>query len=153
MKLNTMIKKIKQWQLAIIVILLNFLNSFVFSRVASLFYITLNKGFNDHYSVKEKIILFVIAGPIIETFLFQYAVIEISRSKKIALKYCCLLSAFVFALSHLYNFFYFLYAFVAGLMFAYLYSVGKNSNNAIVLTLITHIIYNGIVFIMKFYFP
>ncbi|MXO04046.1 CPBP family intramembrane glutamic endopeptidase [Flavobacterium sp. HBTb2-11-1] len=97
-------------------------------------------------------VLFVIAAPLIETLLFQYAVIEIFKSIKVKLKYCCFLSAFIFASFHLYNIFYFLYAFVGGLLFAFLYVRGKNQKNAILLPLVTHIIYNGLVFISKYYF-
>ncbi|MEO8255655.1 MAG: CPBP family intramembrane glutamic endopeptidase [Flavobacterium sp.] len=142
----------KQWQLVLIVILLNFLNNYIFSIVSKHFSISLNKGFNDNYSITEKIVLFIIIGPVIETLLFQYVVIEICKDQKMALKYSCLVSAFIFASIHLYNVFYFLYAFVTGLMFACLYLAGKNQKNAILLPLVTHFIYNGIAFIGKTYF-
>lgn len=146
------VQSFQQWQLVVIVLLLNFLNNYIFAILAKHFSISLNKGFDDNYSFTEKIVLFIIIGPIIETLLFQYVVIEICKDQKMALKYCCLLSAFIFASLHLYNVFYFLYAFVTGLLFAYLYLAGKNEKNAILLTLVTHIIYNGIAFIGKTYF-
>ncbi|MRX41313.1 CPBP family intramembrane metalloprotease [Flavobacterium sp. LC2016-23] len=146
------VQSFQQWQLVVIVLLLNFLNNYIFAILAKHFSISLNKGFDDNYSFTEKIVLFIIIGPIIETLLFQYVVIEICKDQKMALKYCCLLSAFIFASLHLYNVFYFLYAFVTGLLFAYLYVAGKNEKDAILLPLVTHIIYNGIAFIGKTYF-
>lgn len=146
------VQSFQQWQLVVIVLLLNFLNNYIFAILAKHFSISLNKGFEDNYSFTEKIVLFIIIGPIIETLLFQYVVIEIGKDQKMALKYCCLLSAFIFASLHLYNVFYFLYAFVTGLLFAYLYLAGKNEKNAILLPLVAHIIYNGIAFIGKTYF-
>ncbi|KAF2343002.1 CPBP family intramembrane glutamic endopeptidase [Flavobacterium tistrianum] len=151
-KIKNIVFGLKQWELILLIILLNFLNNYLFSVISNLFDISLNKGFNDHYTIKEKIVLFVIAAPLIETLLFQYAVIEIFKSIKVKLKYCCFLSAFIFGSFHLYNIFYFLYAFVGGLLFAFLYLRGKNQKNAILLPLVTHIIYNGLVFISKYYF-
>ncbi|WJS94594.1 CPBP family intramembrane metalloprotease [Flavobacterium johnsoniae] len=151
-KIKSFVLDLKHWQLILLVILLNFLNNYIFSVVSDLFDVPLNEGFNDHYTIKEKIVLFIIVAPFIETLLFQYAVIEISKSIKMALKYCCLVSAFAFAAFHLYNFFYFSYAFVTGLLFAYLYTRGKNQRSAILLPFIAHVIYNGIVFIGKYYF-
>ncbi|KAF2082815.1 CPBP family intramembrane glutamic endopeptidase [Flavobacterium sharifuzzamanii] len=150
-RIKNIVFGLKQWELILLIILLNFTNNYLFSVISNLFDISLNKGFNYHYTIKEKIVLFVIAAPLIETLLFQYAVIEILKSIKIKLIYCCFLSAFVFASFHLYNIFYFLYAFVGGLLFAFLYVRGKNQKNAILLPLVTHIIYNGIVFISKYY--
>lgn len=149
------IKKIaqdsEQWQFMLFIILLNFLSSFIFSTLAELFYSSLGEGFNRNYSFNEKIVLFVIIAPILETLIFQYAIIEICKRIKMALKYCCLVSALAFAIFHLYNIFYFLYAFIAGLMFAYLYIKGKNIRNAILYSLIGHVIYNGIVLIIDCY--
>ncbi|WP_433835642.1 lysostaphin resistance A-like protein [Flavobacterium anhuiense] len=151
-KIKNTILGLRQWELILLIVLLNFLNSYIFSIISDFFGIALNKGFNDQYTIKEKIVLFVIVAPLMETLLFQYAVIEIFKSLKVKLKYCCFISALSFALMHLYNIFYFLYAFAGGLLFAFLYIRGKNQKNAIVLPLIAHTIYNGIVFILKIYF-
>lgn len=150
-KIKCIVLDLKQWQLVLLIILLNFLNNYIFSVFSDLFDVPLNQGFEDHYTFNEKLVLFVIVGPLVETLLLQYVVIEIFKSTKIALKYCCLLSALVFALLHLYNVFYFLYAFVSGLLFAFLYIRGKSERNSILLVLIAHTIYNGIAFIMKSY--
>ncbi|BFM41779.1 hypothetical protein CFS9_04200 [Flavobacterium sp. CFS9] len=153
LKIKETIKNLHQWQLALIVIILNFLNSYIFYVIAKLFNSDLGRGFNENYTINEKLVLFVIVGPLLETVLFQYAVIEICKSGKMALKYCCLLSALVFASTHLYNVFYFLFAFVAGMLLAILYVKGRSVKNAFLLTLIAHTIYNGIIFIMNVYFP
>lgn len=152
-KLKKIIQHLQQWQLVLVVILLNLLNSYTFNVLAEFFGSNLNKGFNENYTINEKIVLFIIVAPLIETCLFQYAVIEICKSQKMALKYCCLVSALIFASMHLYNVFYFLFAFVAGLLLACLYVTGRSVKNSVLITLTAHTIYNGIVFIMKIYFP
>lgn len=152
-KIKKRIQGFEQWQLVLVVVLLNCLNSYIFEVVATLFSRFSDEGFNENYSNKEKLILFVIVGPILETLLFQYTIIEFCKRKKMALEYCCLLSAFIFSSMHLYNVFYFLYAFVAGTLLAFLYLSGKSKKNAILITAAAHIIFNGIVFISKVYFP
>lgn len=150
-KVKNTILSLREWELVLLVLVLNFLNNYIFSVVSTFFNISLNKGFNNNYTFNEKIVLFLIVAPLIETLLFQCIVIEIAKSLKIRTIYCCILSALAFALSHIYNIFYFTYAFMGGLMFAFLYTRGKNQY-AILLPLITHIIYNTIVFIIKTYF-
>ncbi|WP_264524783.1 CPBP family intramembrane glutamic endopeptidase [Flavobacterium sp. N502536] len=152
-KLKKIIQHLQQWQLVLVVILLNLLNSYTFNVLAEFFGSNLNKGFNENYTINEKIVLFIIVAPLIETCLFQYKVIEICKSQKMALKYCCLVSALIFASMHLYNVFYFLFAFVAGMLLACLYVTGRSVKNSVLITLIAHTIYNSIVFIMKIYFP
>jgi len=152
LKIKNIILSLRKWELILLVIILNFLNNYVFSIFSTFFNISLNKGFNYNYTINEKIVLFVIVAPLIETLLFQCLVIEIASSFKIKTIYCCVLSALAFASSHLYNVFYFTYAFVSGLMFAFLYTRGSNQKYAILLPLTTHVIYNGIVFIIKTYF-
>ncbi|TPG45256.1 CPBP family intramembrane glutamic endopeptidase [Flavobacterium pectinovorum] len=151
-KIKNIALSLREWELILLVIVLNFLNNYIFSVVSTFFNISLNKGFNNNYTFNEKIVLFLIVAPLIETLLFQCIVIEMAKSLKIKTIYCCILSAFLFALSHIYNIFYFTYAFMGGLMFAFLYTRGKNQKYAILLPLITHIIYNSIVFIIKTYF-
>lgn len=151
-KIKNVILGLRQWELIFLIMLLNFLNNYLFSLISNFFDISLNKGFNDQYTIKEKVVLFVIVAPLIETLLFQYTVIEICKSIKMRLRYCCIISAFTFGLLHLYNIFYFLYAFSGGLLFAFLYVRGKNQKNAIILPLVAHTIYNGIVFVVKSYF-
>ncbi|MDL2142916.1 CPBP family glutamic-type intramembrane protease [Flavobacterium tructae] len=152
-KLKKNIQDLQQWQLVLVVILLNLFNSYTFSILAEFFGSDLGKGFNENYTINEKLVLFVIVGPLLETCLFQYGVIEICKSLKIALKYCCLVSALVFASTHLYNVFYFFFAFVAGMLLACLYVTGRNVRDSLLMILIAHTIYNGTVFIMKIYFP
>ncbi|CAA9198941.1 CPBP family intramembrane glutamic endopeptidase [Flavobacterium collinsii] len=152
-KIKKIFQDLQQWQLVLVVILINLLNSYTFKVLAEFLGSDLGKGFNENYTINEKLVLFVIVAPLLETFLFQYAVIEICKSRKIALRYCCLLSALIFASNHLYNVFYFLFAFAAGMMLAGLYVTGRSVRNSFLITLITHTIYNGIVFILNIYFP
>ena len=150
-KIRNSILALRDWELVLLILLLNFLNNYIFSVVSDLFDISLSKGFDDNYTIKEKIVLFVVVAPLIETLLFQYLVIEICKSFKMRLKYCCFISAFVFASFHLYNVFYFLFAFTGGLLFAFLYIKGNSQKKAILLPLVAHTIYDGSVFIIKTY--
>lgn len=152
-KVKKIFQDLQQWQLLLVVILINLLNSYTFNVLAQFLGSDLGKGFNENYTINEKLVLFVIVAPLLETFLFQYAVIEICKRRKIALRYCCLLSALIFAANHLYNVFYFFFAFVGGVLLAMLYVKGRSVKNSFLLTLIAHTIYNGIIFIMKIYFP
>lgn len=151
-KVKNIVFGFRQWELILLIVVLNFFNNYMFSVVSDFFDIPLSKGFKDHYTFKEKIVLFVIVAPLIETLLFQYLVIEICKTIKMRLRYCCFISAIIFASFHLYNVFYFLYTFAGGLLFAFLYLRGKNQKNAILLPLVAHTLYNGIVFIIKYYF-
>ena len=153
LKIKEIIKSLQQWQLVLIVVLINLLSSYTFSVLAEFFSSDLNKGFDENYTITEKLVLFVIVGPLLETCLFQYGVIEICKSQKMALRYCCLVSALVFAATHLYNVYYFLFAFITGMLLACLYVTGSRVRDSFLITLIAHTIYNGIVFILKVYFP
>ncbi|CAI2769216.1 CPBP family intramembrane glutamic endopeptidase [Flavobacterium collinsii] len=152
-KIKKNIQDLQQWQLVVIVVLISLLNSYTFSVLAEFLGSDLGKGFNENYTINEKLVLFVIVAPLLETFLCQYSVIEICKRIKMALRYCCLVSALVFASMHLYNVFYFLFAFAGGMMLAGLYVTGRSVKNSFIITLITHTIYNGIVFILNIYFP
>lgn len=67
----------------------------------------------------------VLIAPILETFLFQFIVIELCYLIKIrSIKYVAIsLSALLFALIHFYNLIYFIAALVIGVGFAFCYTV------------------------------
>lgn len=78
-----------------------------------------------------KIIIGSILGPLFETLIFQYVVIEMLGSIR-ALKgkniITAVISAILFAISHSYSYIYIFYAFIIGLLLAYSYLVYKNKN-------------------------
>jgi membrane protease YdiL (CAAX protease family) len=92
--------------------------------------------------------LAVIVAPVLETIVFQYGIIETMRNKFSAY-ICCFISALLFAVSHLYNPFYFIVTFLIGLLFGYLYYIGGTIKKGIFLTMITHVLYNLTIFTLK----
>lgn len=75
---------------------------------------SLSSGFKSFGSVGQEILLGIFLAPIMESLIFQLMIIETAR-KKLPGYVCCLLSALAFGLVHLYNFFYFLFAFFTGM--------------------------------------
>ncbi|WP_410478286.1 type II CAAX prenyl endopeptidase Rce1 family protein [Pedobacter frigiditerrae] len=92
----------------------------------------------------------IIIAPIMETLIFQFGVIETVKKKKSTL-ISCILSALFFAIFHCYNFYYFLFAFSAGLLFSYLYCIGKTPLKGFLLTLSAHILYNTFVMFVVYF--
>lgn len=131
-------------------ILINSINSISFSMLSRLF---TNGGLREKavggMSAINEFLLAVILAPIIETLIFQYAIIETVRQKTRPI-YACLLSATAFALLHSYSIFYFLYALVSGLLFAYLYYLEKSEWKSFVIVLSAHCLYNLLTFMVKF---
>lgn len=102
-------------------------------------------------SIDQFIIELIIAGlvgPVIETFIFQYGIIEIlsfyDRFK--ARKWLvAVISAFIFGLTHTYSVWYIVYAFVLGLLLAYAYfTYKKKSHSAFWIVFWIHCIRNTI---------
>ncbi|MBP8067606.1 MAG: CPBP family intramembrane metalloprotease [Pedobacter sp.] len=131
-------------------ILLNTLNSFSFSMLA---YFVTGVGLRNHsistMGAQDELLIAVVLAPILETVIFQYALIESIR-QKIKPLYACFVSATAFALVHCYSVFYFLFAFISGLIFAYLYYLEKSVLKSFLLVLCTHFLYNLLVYLTKF---
>lgn len=75
-----------------------------------------------------KIINGSILTPILETFIFQYTIIEILSSIKILKEkniVIVMVSAVLFGISHPYSYLYIFYAFIIGLLLAYSYLIYK----------------------------
>lgn len=78
-----------------------------------------------------KIIDGSILAPILETLIFQYAIIEILNSIKILKErsiVIVMVSAVLFGISHSYSYLYIFYAFIIGLLLAYSYLIYKKRN-------------------------
>ncbi len=141
--------KINRFKLVFFAVVLNFLFSLIFSYVSDvIFEKKLLYGFKNLGSLYNEFILVILIAPLFETLLFQYGIIEIVR-KKFTPLVCCSISALIFALMHTYNLFYFFFAFLGGLLFAYLYFIGKSIINGFLLAFSVHLIYNCIVFLIK----
>ncbi|MEH6306191.1 CPBP family intramembrane glutamic endopeptidase [Olivibacter sp. CPCC 100613] len=68
----------------------------------------------------------VVVAPLIETFVFQLAVMEIGREFMISRRWLMYLSAILFGTAHFYNLIYALTMFFTGLIFAYSYLFIRN---------------------------
>lgn len=131
-------------------IVINILNSLFFSLLA--YYITGNGLRNpsiDSMGTKDQFLIVVLLSPIIETLIFQYALIESIR-QKIKPLYACFLSAFAFALVHFYSVYYFLFALIGGLIFAYMYYLEKSVIKSFLVVLTAHILYNLLIYTGRF---
>ncbi len=134
-------------QLIILFVVINTLNSLLFSAVA--YFITgigLRNHSIDNMSAINQFLIAVILAPVIETVIFQYALIESIR-QKIQPLYACFFSALAFAFVHFYSVYYFLFALISGLIFAYLYLLEKSVIKGSLLVLTAHILYNLLIYL------
>ena len=93
----------------------------------------------------------VIIAPLIETFIFQYLIIEfLLRFKKIKLNIIILVSALAFGSAHNYNFFYVLVICISGFIYAsyYLYLKIKEVKFPFLYISSLHALSNFLVFIL-----
>ena len=131
-------------------IIVSILNSLLFSLLS---YLITGNGLRndamDNMDTKDQFFIAVLVAPIIETLIFQYALIESIR-QKIKPSYACLLSAFAFALVHFYSVYYFLFALIGGLTFAYMYYLEKSVIKSILVVLTAHILYNLLIYAGRF---
>ena len=146
--------EIKRWKFILFAVIFNLTMSFFFSFIAHFIFNKdiLNDFKNDFgATLKDKTLWIIIIIPFIETLLYQYAIIEI-LNKKFNTLISCIISALLFGLSHTYNIFYFLFAFISGFLFATIYYVGSITRRGIFYTFLTHSIYNSIAFILNLTF-
>ncbi|MES2651369.1 MAG: CPBP family intramembrane glutamic endopeptidase [Bacteroidota bacterium] len=134
-------------QLIILFGVINTLNSLLFSAVA---HFISGSGLQNHsidnMSAINQFLIAVILAPVIETVIFQYALIESIR-QKIQPLYACFFSALAFAFVHFYSVYYFLFALISGLIFAYLYLLEKSVIKGSLLVLTAHILYNLLIYL------
>lgn len=94
--------------------------------------------------------------PLIETFIFQYLIIEyVGNIKKFKDKkfLIAVISAVAFSLSHYYNAFYIFYSFILGLFLAYTYILYKNKGkNPFIVVMILHALRNLITTLILTFF-
>ena len=108
--------------------------------------------FLEGLSLAEIFTLTVIIAPLIETFIFQYLIIEfLFRFKKIGVNIIILVSALAFGCSHYYNLIYVLAMCVVGFIFAsyYLYLKIKEIRFPFLYIFSLHALWNFLVFILE----
>ena len=148
-KIDDVINKLKFFDLMIVTVFCNLLFSSIASFTSNLLTGNpLNNGVKGFLNCKEEFILVVIVAPILETLIFQYLIINFFLTKTKSF-YACVISSLIFALQHMYNLFYFVLTLFVGLIFAYLYVIGKKRNYGFILVAVAHSLYNLIVFILK----
>ncbi|MGY6520480.1 MAG: CPBP family intramembrane glutamic endopeptidase [Mongoliitalea sp.] len=87
--------------------------------------------FLQDMSTMELFLVVVLGGPLLETFLFQYLIIELVfwiesiLKKQIPLLIPILLSGIPFGLTHDYNIYYLVVATISGFLFAFFYIMAK----------------------------
>ena len=128
-------------------IIVSILNSLLFSLLS--YFITGNGLRNQDMGGKDQFFIVVLVAPIIETLIFQYAIIESVREKMRPL-YACFISAFAFAFFHFYSVYYFVFALIGGLTFAYMYYLEKSVIKSILVVLTAHILYNLLIYAGRF---
>lgn len=148
-KVHSYLISLSKAQLIMLFVVFNIINSLSFSALA---YFNTGSGLINHsmdrMSLVNQFLMVVFIAPVIETLIFQYALIESIR-QRIQPLYACFLSAFAFALVHFYSIYYFLFALISGLIFAYLYLLDKSVIKATLLVLTAHILYNLLAYMIR----
>ena len=141
---------IEKWKLISIGICLNFLFSIFFSQISHFFFDkVVSEGFENNFgTILDQAFWILIIAPLFETLFFQYFIIE-TLNKKFTPCVSCFISALLFGLSHKYNIFYFLFAFFSGIIFSVIYYISSSGKRGIINTLLTHVIYNTIAFVIN----
>ena len=142
--------KISLFKFILFVIIFNLLLSLLFSFITNHFFSRpLRDGFKDDFgsSLQEKALVLIVFIPLLETILFQYAIIE-TANKKFSPFISCIISAFFFGLIHSYNLFYVIITFIMGFLLATIYNIASINKRGILYTLLTHMLCNAIVFIV-----
>lgn len=131
---------------------------FVISELSEYFVVSLagNSVADDNPisqdSMKIKVLMGIIIGPLVETFLFQHSVLNFTRNlfDEYPLSYVMpiFFSSLIFAIVHLFSIYYVIDAFIMGMWFAfsYLYILDKfgSKMKAFMVPWITHLALNTI---------
>ncbi|WP_133227976.1 CPBP family intramembrane glutamic endopeptidase [Mucilaginibacter psychrotolerans] len=126
-------------------------NGYLFDYIGSTFFPGLDGNPIDKESVPEQLFLACIVAPLIETLIFQYAVIKLLKRIGIRNFYLLLtIPAVLFGLSHYYNPLYIMAMFIGGLIMNYLFLYCQaNGYKAFWWVALLHCLYNlfGILFV------
>lgn len=121
------------------------------SYIATIYNPEILDVFDKSMSLTEIFILSVIIAPLLETFLFQYLIIEIlSFFKRIKVNIIIIISSLAFSLIHYYNFIYILVTLLSGMIYAsyYLYLKEEKQKSPFLYVFALHSLYNFSVFIL-----
>lgn len=133
----------------ILIFLIYFSFKFITAVIANYFDPTLTSSSLKNESLLAKFFIIVIIAPILETIIYQFAIIEIGFKLKIPPIFIIIISSLVFGFSHWYNPVYVLVTTVIGFILAYYYTALRNQNytNRVVLVILLHALSNLIAFL------
>ncbi|WP_276358920.1 CPBP family intramembrane glutamic endopeptidase [Daejeonella sp. H1SJ63] len=150
------IQRLNTFKLLLIVLLANLILSSVFAILRQKYGYSMDPKMLNFDSVLEEFIVVVVVAPVFETVVFQYFMITLMLFlaqrffKRDLAAFAIILPAICFGFSHTYNNLYVLNTFLAALMINYFYILVKSRNqNAFILTVILHALYNFSVFGLK----
>ena len=132
--------------------------TFAFKLITALIATYFDPSLTDNPVVTESLvgnfILMVIIAPLIETLIYQFAIIEIGFRLKFHPLLSIIISALAFGLSHHYNIVYVLITTVSGFIYAYYYTAlrPQNYTNRFVLVALLHSLFNLIAFLNNYIF-
>lgn len=138
-------KRIKTIYLVLGAVSIMFVSSIVTSLIAGLFSTTLREGFSEFKSLQDEILVGVVVAPILETIIFQCAIIESFKGKS-KITWGIFVSAIVFGSVHFYNPFYFFYGTISGFVLGFVYVTPELLWQRVLTTFSTHFLLNLIVF-------
>jgi membrane protease YdiL (CAAX protease family) len=149
-------RKFSTPKLILLTLIVRLIFSLVVSYFAELYDIRINTNALKFDSIKEELFFVVIAGPIVETFLCQYFLINLIISltrflfKKESISLAIFISALIFGLGHQYNYMYMALTFISGLLYGTFFVIIKyRKQDAFTCTTIVHALYNLFAFGMK----
>ena len=122
---------------------------FVFFNFFNLTFPNSTQPFNNTNAI-TKFISVCFLAPLLETFFFQYLLID-GLKWKVSKNYLIVISACLFGLSHFYSIPYMIKTFIIGLVFGVCYlNWLKEKPNSFMVTASVHSLYNLIVFVVDF---
>lgn len=137
----------KPWQILLFVVA-NLVLSYAASAFSLLIY---GEGLENPISretVFKQFMTGVLLIPLLETLIFQYAIIESIRGK-LRLRYVAIISAACFSLTHLYSTPYLLYAFFSGLIMSVLYFLQESTLRSFGMVWLAHLLFNLLAFLLR----
>ncbi|MHA4846876.1 CPBP family intramembrane glutamic endopeptidase [Flavitalea antarctica] len=145
-----LINKLATYRL-IIILLFALIFQLAIMFIISVFIVRDHPGGFEYRSVAEHFVTVVIVAPVIETYIFQHGIINLTlrtiRSDRLI---AVLLSATGFALTHIYSLPYIVVTFFIGFLYATLYLVFVEKNvEAFWWVTLTHSMYNLCAFVLN----
>lgn len=149
-------KELKTPYLILYLVGFNSAIAFIFFLIRFEFVYIIHSNFLPFDSLAEEIFMVLLLGPIIETGLYQYAIIDLTILftkfvfKKELIVVAILLSAICYSLSHSFDYLYMAQMVIAGSTYSIFYIVTKQKNiNAFIYTVILHSLCNLSLFGLK----